>query len=244
MGKQGGMRILERLLGRLSVSVWIGCTVRDSALQPPDAGEIGGGGGFMERKAVLAVVARKSGRGTVFCSQKFVFKDRCENTVNVARCYLVTFLMLVAWTTWEEVFIRNSYWTQSLTIPGSQEVPLSVMKYDPERIRIALLLRDCRLLTDCCVWWLKSYQDRCQVSGSECWRCQSILRSRHCVWLPWSHFTVRSGMYECVCVYICVCVCVCPTATKWKAKKQVKLPYILESNAHPNLIRTSFCGFL
>jgi len=113
---------------------------------------------------------------------------------------LLYLYLLVAWTTREEVFIRNSSLTQSRTIPGPQQVPLRVLKYDPVRIRIALLLRDCRLLTDCCVWWLKSYQGRCQVSGSERWPCHSIARSRHCVWFPWSHFTVRSGI--CVCVRV------------------------------------------
>jgi len=49
----------------------------------------------------------------------------------------------------EEVFIRNSYCTQSRTIPGPKQVPLRVMKYDPIRIPIALVLRECRLLTDC-----------------------------------------------------------------------------------------------
>ena len=52
-------------------------------------------GGFAERKAILTAAAGKSGRGVVYCSEKFVFKDRCENTENVARCYLMTFLLLV-----------------------------------------------------------------------------------------------------------------------------------------------------
>jgi hypothetical protein len=52
-------------------------------------------GGFAERKAVLAA-AGKSRRAVVYCSEKLVFKDRCENTANVARCYLVTFPLLVA----------------------------------------------------------------------------------------------------------------------------------------------------
>lgn len=53
-------------------------------------------GGFAERKAVLAAAAGKNGRGVVYCSLKFVFTDRCENTVNVTRCYLVAFPLLVA----------------------------------------------------------------------------------------------------------------------------------------------------
>jgi hypothetical protein len=53
-------------------------------------------GGVAERKAVLTAAARKTGLGVVYCSEKFVFKDRCENTVNVARCYLVTSPLLVA----------------------------------------------------------------------------------------------------------------------------------------------------
>jgi len=161
-------------------------------------------------------------------------KDWCENTVNVARFYLVTFPLLVAWTTWEEVFIRNFYWAQSPTILGPLQVPLRVMKYDSVRIPTALVLRDCRMLTDCCFWWIQSYQGRCQVSGSECWRCQSIVRSRHRVWFPWSHFTFTSWLYEYVCVCVCVCVCVracvrarAPDTNQRKAKKQVKWLTIL-----------------
>ena len=52
-------------------------------------------GGFAVRKTILAATAGKNG-GVVYCSEKFVFKDRCENTVNVARCYLVAFPLLVA----------------------------------------------------------------------------------------------------------------------------------------------------
>lgn len=43
-------------------------------------------GGLAERKAVLTAAAGKSGRGVVY-SEKIVFEDRFENTVNVARCY-------------------------------------------------------------------------------------------------------------------------------------------------------------
>jgi succinate dehydrogenase/fumarate reductase cytochrome b subunit len=46
------------------------------------------------------------------------------------------------------------------------------------------------------------------------------------------------------CVYVCVCVCLCEHAVKSMLFFHTDLPYILESNLHPNLIRTSFCRFL
>lgn len=60
-------------------------------MQPQTLGKLGEMCGRIRGKeAVLNAFAGKSGRGVVFCWEKFVLKGRCENAVNVARCYLVT----------------------------------------------------------------------------------------------------------------------------------------------------------
>ena len=54
-----------------------------------------------------------------------------------------------------------------------------------------------------------------------------------------------------VCVCVCVCICIyietqlfCGWRINRKYFMRIILLYILESNPHPNLIRTSFCRFL
>ena len=71
------------------------------------------------------------------------------------------------------------------------------------------------------------------------------------------HFFVRARARACIYIYICVCVCVCVYVYVYVCVYiyiclcvcvyiyiYIYIPYVLESNPHPNLIRTSFCRFL